>query len=458
VTKTTQSFVIANKGAGLSAARWGAPAILLTGDVIVLAFSLTGAGWIRYLLSGWLPIAMDENLFVGVGLSMLLMPIAYSLAGLYPGYGQTGVERLQIRVTTTSLCFIAMIAFDYVAQKGQWSRGLLLAAAALSMVLVPIWDGIARHILMRLHLWGEAVVVLGADQRRNAVRRALIDHPEIGWIPIDLQPAERSKINIAIVALSSGEQWSASVADEMPYQRIVFVPDFGSMQTLWVKARDLGIGIGLEMRRNLLIKSNQAVKRLADLVLGCVALFLLAPVIAIFAALIMTLSPGAPFYVQSRLGRYGEVFGMIKLRTMRPNADQLLADVLAGSESLRSEWARTMKIQNDPRIIPVLGEFLRRFSIDELPQLWNVLKGEMSLVGPRPLPDYHASALPPDVDRLRHQVRPGITGLWQVSGRSQLSVEEQGRLDSYYVRNWSIWLDLHIVARTFIVVLKGTGS
>jgi lipopolysaccharide/colanic/teichoic acid biosynthesis glycosyltransferase len=117
-----------------------------------------------------------------------------------------------------------------------------------------------------------------------------------------------------------------------------------------------------------------------------------------------------------------------------------------------------MKLREDPRIIPRIGHFLRRFSIDELPQLWNVLRGEMSLIGPRPLPDYHLAALDQAGTDLRRHVRPGMTGLSQVSGRSSRSLEEQQHLDGYYVRNWSLWLDLHILARTVLAVVRGRGA
>jgi lipopolysaccharide/colanic/teichoic acid biosynthesis glycosyltransferase len=117
-----------------------------------------------------------------------------------------------------------------------------------------------------------------------------------------------------------------------------------------------------------------------------------------------------------------------------------------------------MKLRDDPRIIPRIGQFLRRFSVDELPQLWNVLRGEMSLIGPRPLPDYHLAALDRAGADLRRHVRPGMTGLSQVSGRSSRSLEEQQHLDGYYVRNWSLWLDLHILARTVLAVVRGRGA
>ncbi|AWK85191.1 hypothetical protein DEW08_02435 [Azospirillum thermophilum] len=212
------------------------------------------------------------------------------------------------------------------------------------------------------------------------------------------------------------------------------------------------------MQRNLLIPTNQLVKRALDLVLGTTALLCSIPIIVLFGALVAVISPGPVFYRQTRIGMDGHLFSLWKLRTMVPDADKMLLQVIQASVDAQSDWHQSMKIKSDPRIIPVLGHIMRRFSIDELPQFWNVLRGDMSLVGPRPLPSYHVERLDPAADRIRRRVRPGVTGLWQVSGRSATSIDDQERLDTYYVRNWSLWLDIHILARTVLVVLTGRGA
>ena len=144
-------------------------------------------------------------------------------------------------------------------------------------------------------------------------------------------------------------------------------------------------------------------------------------------------------------------------RTMRPDADRVLADALASDRSLRDEWDCTFKLERDPRVTRS-GSWIRAASLDELPQLINVLWGEMSLVGPRPLPPYHHGELPDDVREIRERVRPGITGLWQVSGRSDSGTAGMERWDPYYVRNWSLWLDAVIVVRTIRAVLERRGA
>jgi lipopolysaccharide/colanic/teichoic acid biosynthesis glycosyltransferase len=181
------------------------------------------------------------------------------------------------------------------------------------------------------------------------------------------------------------------------------------------------------------------------------------PLVALLALAIWLSDRGSPFYAQERVGENGRLFAAHKLRTMVPDAEGVLARALEADPALREEWDTYFKLEKDPRITRV-GAFLRRTSLDELPQLFNVLTGEMSLVGPRPLPRYHHDELPERVRTLRDRVRPGITGLWQVSGRSDAGNIGMERWDPYYVRNWSPWLDIVILVRTFRVVLKGSGA
>jgi lipopolysaccharide/colanic/teichoic acid biosynthesis glycosyltransferase len=165
----------------------------------------------------------------------------------------------------------------------------------------------------------------------------------------------------------------------------------------------------------------------------------------------------AALFRQERVGHNGRSFKTIKFRTMHPDAERLLEHRLQQDEALREEWEENFKLRNDPRITRI-GRLLRMTSMDELPQLINVLKGEMSLVGPRPLPTYHYYGRSERVRILRDRVRPGMTGLWQVSVRSESGVEGMERWDTYYVRNWSIWLDVYILARTVGVVLTRNGA
>ena len=156
------------------------------------------------------------------------------------------------------------------------------------------------------------------------------------------------------------------------------------------------------------------------------------------------------FFAHTRVGRHGRLFRCFKFRTMVPNAAEVLAELLARDPAARAEWARDRKLRNDPRITPI-GRLLRKTSLDELPQLFNVLRGEMSLVGPRPVMPDELERYGEAQDRLS-QVRPGLTGLWQISGRNDVDYERRVHLDAWYVRNWTFWYDILILFRTLLVV------
>lgn len=203
---------------------------------------------------------------------------------------------------------------------------------------------------------------------------------------------------------------------------------------------------------------NRWLKRGLDivgaLVLGAMAL----PILAAAAVWIKLTSRGSLIYRQEREGEGGRSLDVLKLRTMHMDAEVLLMRVLSTSPRARAEWTSHFKLKKDPRVLPGVGNFLRKTSLDELPQLWSVLKGEMSLVGPRPFPRYHLEGFGPRFRALRSRVKPGLTGLWQVSDRADGDLEVQEALDTYYIRNWSLWLDLYILARTVGAVLFPRGA
>jgi Undecaprenyl-phosphate galactose phosphotransferase WbaP len=167
-------------------------------------------------------------------------------------------------------------------------------------------------------------------------------------------------------------------------------------------------------------------------------------------------SPGPVFYTQKRVGHDGREIRMWKFRSMVLNAEKVLEDYLLRDDAMRLEWEQNFKLKHDPRITRV-GNFLRRTSLDELPQLWNVVNREMSLIGPRPIVNDEISLYKDDFE-IYKQVLPGMTGMWQISGRNNLSYEERVSLDVYYVQNWSIWLDVHILMHTVITALQGRGA
>ena len=225
-----------------------------------------------------------------------------------------------------------------------------------------------------------------------------------------------------------------------------------------VQVRNPGDLMELERSMSLLNRRNRFLKRLLDIVLSVLLLLLSLPLIVIAGGLIKVWSRGPLFFSQLREGQGGVPFKVWKIRTMRHDAEKVLAWYLDTRPDLHQEWQQRYKLCRDPRIIAGIGTLLRRFSVDELPQLWNVIKGDMSLVGPRPFPEYHLRRFSPEFRKLRCLVRPGLTGLWQVNDRSAGDLREQERYDVSYIRNWSLWLDLHILGQTIFAVLGRRGT
>ncbi|MGI4794354.1 MAG: sugar transferase [Janthinobacterium lividum] len=201
---------------------------------------------------------------------------------------------------------------------------------------------------------------------------------------------------------------------------------------------------------------NAATVKLAvDLVLSMILLVILAPLMVVIAAAI-ALDGGPVFFSHKRIGRGGQKFGCLKFRSMRVDAAEILEQRLAGDDDARHEWLTTQKLKNDPRVT-LIGRFLRGTSLDELPQIFNVLKLDMSLVGPRPVVEKELLRYGRNVNYYL-QVRPGVTGLWQVSGRSNTTYSRRVALDAWYVKNWQFWLDVAILFRTIGAVVRRDGA
>jgi exopolysaccharide production protein ExoY len=199
-----------------------------------------------------------------------------------------------------------------------------------------------------------------------------------------------------------------------------------------------------------------AIKRGFDIVGASAGLLLLSPLLMMLAALVKASDGGSIVYGHRRIGRDGKIFRCLKFRTMVENGDQVLGDYLARNPHMREEWEATRKLQDDPRITRV-GSVLRKLSLDELPQLFNILRGEMSIVGPRPVVPDELELYGPAADYYL-STRPGLTGLWQVSGRNDVSYNARVAFDRHYVENWSFAFDLKIIAKTVPAVLSSRGS
>jgi Undecaprenyl-phosphate galactose phosphotransferase WbaP len=469
--------------ASLVAPRWPwAAASMVIADVLALQLSLVLGLATRLLLWRWFDAEIGPEQYLAVAVGILLLPVVHYQLGLYPGYLVGPVERLRRRILATLAVFGGLVAWDNLVARGVLSRGVLLATLAFALVLPPLSETLVRTLLIARNRWGIRAVVLGAGKSGKSIARMLQRDPRLGLKPVvflDDRPVKwhttvegvpvagplahardfEDRAEVAIVALKDvkRDDFDAFLQD-LQYPRVIVVPDLAALASLWATARDLNGCLGLEIKKNLLVRRNTALKRLMDQCLALPLFLMSLPVMGVAAVWIKLASRGPAFYCQEREGFEGKRLKVWKLRTMHVDAARLLDEWLETHPEDRMKWSRYFKLPHDPRVLPVIGRLLRRTSLDELPQLWSVLKGEMSLVGPRPFPDYHLQHFSSDFRTLRTRVLPGLTGLWQISARGDGDVEVQETLDTYYIRNWSPWMDLYILARTVAAVLLARGA
>jgi len=436
----------------------------------------------RYIAAPWMTNSLEPENFRGLSLGLLALPIANWLMGLYPGYGLAPVERLRRRVIAAVGTFAGLMVWDHLVLDGGWSRSIELASFVFALVLSPLVELTVVTTLMRSRWWGTPVIVLGSDNAGSGIVESLRHNRELGLVPIgllrdrpetwgrtvagvpvlgaiSLAPALAARASTVVVAMPSYQRSQlAALVETLPYSRVILLPDLPGVQSMWVTPRDLGGALGLELRRNLLLKRNYYFKRVLDYAIGVPLFLATAPIVAALALWIKCVSKGPAFYTQEREGRHGRMIRIWKLRTMYTDAEAVLERYLDENPTQREHWKRYFKLRHDPRVLPGIGCLLRKLSLDELPQFWNILKGELSLVGPRPFPAYHMDEFGAEFRELRQSVPPGLTGFWQVSERSDADLKAQEHLDTYYIRNWSLWLDLHILACTLKVVAMPRGA
>jgi Undecaprenyl-phosphate galactose phosphotransferase WbaP len=421
--------------------------------------------------------AAAPNVAVWIGLRLLL--------GLYPGYGLGSVERLR-RDTYSVFAALAILTIFVVALPSEISLSRVLLVSVFTGLLVlalPVF-GLVRWIVRRAGLWGRPVVILSYKEKGSQMNEMLRREWGLGYMPVQtfdyrlfsdggltergsqeafltdaVEFARDRGVDTAIFAMPhTRREQLAVLVDEASasFRNILVVPNLSGITNSAVIARDLAGTFAVEMKCNLLDPWARRLKRGLDVAGAVVGGLLISPLLISIALLVKLDSPGPILYRHRRLGAADRQFFCWKFRTMHKDSEQLLDMYLRENTELKSMWEQNRKLRNDPRVTRV-GRFLRRTSLDELPQLWNVISGEMSLTGPRPIVDAEISMYGKDYELYR-RTRPGMSGLWQVSGRSDTDYVERVAMDSYYVRNWSVWLDFIILVRTARIVLRGRGA
>lgn len=448
-----------------------AMAILLLTD----ALALEATALLVFVLRSLLPGELNSGLYMSVMPLLLLGPLLNVALNTSQSIALPPHKEIKQLFLATSFTYLLVLAYLFVTQEATLYSRLVVGGAWLcSLISVPTARGRVRRWLSAKPWWGRPVVFL----RRGAGGEELWDyletHPQRGLRPVDMvhvtpdQPDLKATLSdlrrrhpdaVALLCLDGRTQDNADFIRQVSlfFGSMLLVPPLTSGEgRFWLTPRDLGCAVGLLVRQNLLDARRLRAKRYMDLFITLLSSPVVIP-LGLFLALCIRLdSKGSPLYAQHRIGQNGKPIRVFKFRTMICNADALLHTHLEANPELRDEWEANQKLRDDPRVTR-MGAFLRKTSLDELPQLWNVFSGSMSLVGPRPIVEK-------EIDRYGKVytdyslVKPGITGLWQVSGRNNTTYAERIRLDHYYVTNWSVWMDIWILARTIPVVLLGKGA
>lgn len=458
---------------------------LLISDISALALALGMSILLREQFLGSAGVWVVYRSMLPVLLAIVIL--IYAFQGQYVLGGMNPVNELRSLSLGACLTFLLLTAFTFFMQTSlEYSRLIFLLTWVLALILVPTFRFTLRLAATRLKIWGEPVIVLGGGPTTRKVINYIANKSQLGWQPlavIGVQPGARTmnsgqtayfsaqsetqvreylnlyKTNTIIVIQSDvPETWIKDIHKPslQHIRKIVVIPTMGDVQSAIVKTHDIAGTLGLELQQNLLSPWGRLVKHAIDTLLSLLIGITILPIIGILALLIRLDSRGNAFYSQERIGYGGKPFTVWKFRTMVENADQILQEYLAKNPGLQAEWDETQKLKDDPRITRV-GNVLRKLSLDELPQILNILRGEMSLIGPRPCMPEQMS-LYGEITDLYQCVRPGITGLWQVSGRNNTTYEERVYFDGYYVQNWSMWLDIYILIKTIWVVISRDGA
>lgn len=429
-------------------------AVLVLADAVTILTSMLAAHRLRLLLNAWVP----QTYIAPFDFSLYIWPVLLMLGfNFFTGlYTQRMDFWEETRKQYRNLFFLLLTVLSLVALakfSEEVSRLVIMMAFALMLLTLPLSKLLVKLSLSKTPLWAKEISEYG-DRGPDDGKAYLFGNAYMGYRRAKT-PQDTVLIDTAALSL---EEARRAVDDTLHHARqTLFVPLFGginlsesTIHDLFDRRQNL-----ISIRNNLLHRHNLFVKKLFELLLVLLAFPLLLLPFTLLALLIKLDSNGPVFFFQPRIGRYGQAFNVIKFRTMFTDNEVLLQAYLDEHPEKRLHWEAYHKLPDDPRITRV-GRFLRALSLDELPQFINVLRGDMNLIGPRPYMLNERKKLEKSLGVIT-AVAPGITGLWQVSGRNALTFEKRVELDEWYIRNWSLWMDFVIFLKTFDVVLRRKG-
>lgn len=456
--------------------------ILLLSDIFAFLIAFLIAFCVKAVFGNY-----EKNFIETVKLLYWLPLIVVFTFGYENLYSKNRPFWMEVRLIFRAL-FLAFLAIFALASIGKvndsLSRFIILSIWLQLIYLVPIF----RIFSKKLFNISEKVVIIGSDKTAITCAKALIKDKYLGYeilcfltdeqldkkyieifdrkIRVIQKTKNISKISSLGIKTAIVSSFYAKVEFRSNFKlfhsymkNIIFAPDakglpLANTEPFFLFEQDIFL---LKINNNLESKTSQTAKRFFDLLLALCLLPILLLTIGIIALLIKKDSSGAVFYKHKRIGQNGKSFSIYKFRSMYKDSKERLDAILTNDIEAKKEWDSSFKLKNDPRITKI-GAILRKTSLDELPQIFNVLRGDMSFVGPRPVLQQEIDEHYKDSAVYYKMVPPGITGLWQVAGRSDTTYEERVKLDVAYVTNWSLWLDIVILIKTFKTALKQEGA
>lgn len=456
------------------------PMMLVFSDVLALACSLGIGIFVKAQMHQGISLAPYAKLWPFT----VVFIASYWMSGLYSILPMSHPEELQ-RGAACSCCIFLSLSAATLSLRGASSVFTLALAFCLlaNLIIMPLFREVCRHWFSLVQAWDHQAVIFGSgSEARRLIERSRTDRgiglrpvavvdpasdsgPYFCGLPIaksveSIRNLDTSAPIYAILTVSAASSDEIIRLIDSPeriiFSRIVLVSNPSAMSSMWAVPRNAKKRPSSNNIRSQKNAIDRICKRILDIVLASLALVTCLPVMVVVAIAVKLDSNGPVLFGHRRLGKGQRYFKAWKFRTMKINGDEILAQWFSRFPSAKEEWHRNGKLHMDPRVT-AFGRFLRSFSLDELPQLWNVLCGHMSLVGPRPIVDAEVHHYGEDYCYYS-QVHGGVTGLWQVSGRSDTTYAERVMLDAFYVSNWSIWLDIAILFRTFGAVLLRRGA
>jgi undecaprenyl-phosphate galactose phosphotransferase len=429
-------------------------------------------------------IPFDHKLTSYLWLIFVHLFIVFLRGGYFKRF--TFWDEIKFLWQSTFLTTVLVISLLFITKHTEsFSRFITLLWIILCFLFYPFFRIKIKQILLKLGLNRERILVIGLNDNAIKFIKALKNDPNLGYDIAGILDDKSDQVEIENIKIYKYEDsidrylklfdiqtiavsdsvWidekflpnSAKLSNKL--KTIFYIPHIKKLPVIGMELRyflqeDV---FALELKNNLANPLNYFLKRTFDYFLTIILLPFVLPLCALIALMIRLSSPGPIIFVQERVGKGGKPFRLYKFRTMYVDAEERLKELLKNNPEAKAEWEEKYKLTNDPRVTPI-GRILRKTSLDELPQIFNILKGEMSLIGPRPVTKEELEKYYRENAELYYLVPPGLTGLWQVSGRNKLSYEERVNLDCWYVRNWSLWLDFVILLKTPKVILTREGA